>query len=86
MEVGHVGMAEESRDREDEGYVGILHETAVGDIVVGVDDMEMGCKRDLGLGVEAWTAVEMHGVRVGVERCRVLQQVVEDIQDVGLSD
>ena len=63
----------------------ILHETAVGDIVVGVDDMEMGCKRDLGLGVEAWTAVEL---RVGVERCRcwVLQQVVEDIQDLGLSD
>ena len=45
--------------------------------------MEMGCKRDLGLGVEAWTAVEL---RVGVERCRVLEQVVEDIQDVGLSD
>jgi hypothetical protein len=41
--------------------VGILHETAVGDIVVGVDDMEMGCKRDLGLSVEVWTAVEMHG-------------------------
>ena len=29
--------------------------------MVGVDDMEMGCKRDHGLGVEAWTAVEMHG-------------------------
>ena len=38
-----------------------MHETAVGDIVVGVDDKEMGCKRDLGLGVEVWTAVEMHG-------------------------
>ena len=54
--------------------------------MVGVDDMEMGCKRDLGLGVEVWTAVEMQGLRVGVERCRVLEQVVEDIQDVGLSD